>query len=161
MERIVAIDPGTVSGWAVGERGKPDAVGVWKLPRPKRERRGPRFVMFRELAGALIDAGPTSLVVYERIMRHEGTDAAHVYGGLVALLMDVCEVRGIPYAGYLPHHLKQHATGHGNAHKPAIVASAQARACWRRLNVEDDNAADALWLLDLARTKPPDLSPWQ
>jgi Holliday junction resolvasome RuvABC endonuclease subunit len=160
VDRIVAIDPGTTTGWAVGARGQPDRVGLWKLPRPKRERRGPRFRVFRELLAELIGEAPTDLVAYERVMRHEGTDAAHLYGGLVAVLMELCEVSGVSYAGYLPHHLKQHATGHGNAHKPAMVASARARPCWRRLIVEDDNAADALWLLDLARTKPPDLSPW-
>lgn len=155
--RILAIDPGTTTGWAVGQVGEPDTCGAWHLPHTK-GRAGLRFAAFRaELARVLPGAG---LVVFEQVARHEGTAAAHVYGGLVAILSEACEGLSIPYAGYIPSRIKKHATGHGGAHKPAMIASARARACWARLDVTDDNVADALWLLDLARVSPPPLPAW-
>lgn len=53
----------------------------------------------------------------------------------------------IDYRGYSPSEIKKHATGKGNASKEMMIAAAQKK--W--LQIEDDNQADALWLLDLAK----------
>jgi len=42
--------------------------------------------------------------------------------------------------------LKKHATGNGAAKKPEMIAAAIEK--WPEIEIEDDNHADALWLLD-------------
>ena len=68
--------------------GSPDAVPTgeateWWSVVPGR--RDPRDEDQRELA--------------EEVRRHAGTDAAHVYGGLMATLTAWAELRGVPYEG--------------------------------------------------------------
>ena len=104
-----------------------------------------RFVRFRTKLGGLI--GGQQLVVYEEVRRHLGTDAAHVYGGLLSVLQVECETRGIAYQGVPVATIKRHATGKGNADKAAMVAAAQVR--WPHAKNHDES--DALWLLDWAR----------
>jgi hypothetical protein len=44
-------------------------------------------------------SGPVAAIWFEEVRRHAGTDAAHVYGGLMATLTAWAELRGVPYAG--------------------------------------------------------------
>ena len=56
-------------------------------------------------------------IVTEHTCPHAGTDAAHVYGGLMATLTAWAELRGVPYAGVPVGTIKRHVTGKGrNAH---------------------------------------------
>ena len=93
-------------------------------------------------------SGPIAAIWYEEVRRHAGTDAAHVYGGLMATLTSWAELRGVPYQGVAVGTIKRHATGKGNADKQAMMAAARARS----FRPSDDNEADALailhWALD-------------
>ncbi len=60
-----------------------------------------------------------------------------------------CVENNVEYRGYSPKEIKKHATGKGNANKEKMVAAARAKG-W---TFGDDNEADALWLLDLAKTQ--------
>jgi hypothetical protein len=42
-------------------------------------------------------SGPIAAIWFEEVRRHAGTDAAHIYGGLMATLTSWAELRGIPY----------------------------------------------------------------
>ena len=75
--------------------------------------------------------------------RHAGTDAAHVYGGLIATLTAWCELRGMPYQGVPVGTIKRHATGKGNANKQTMIAAMRARG----FEPADDNEADAIAIL--------------
>ena len=75
--------------------------------------------------------------------RHAGTDAAHVYGGLLAGLTAWCEQQAIAYQGVPVGTIKRFATGKGNADKAAMIAAIRARG----FNPADDNEADALAIL--------------
>ena len=85
---------------------------------------------------------------FEEIRRHAGTDAAHVFGGLLATLTAWCEERGIPYQGVAVGSWKKHACGKGNASKDEVIAAMRERG----FEPADDNEADAiailLWALD-------------
>ncbi len=83
------------------------------------------------------------LVHMAAVRRYAGTDAAHVYGGLMASLTSWAELRGIPYAGTPVGTIKRHATGKGNATKQAMMAAARARG----FSPADDNEADAIAIL--------------
>ena len=103
-----------------------------------------RFLRFTRWLDELQSlTGPFALINFEEVRRHVGTDAAHVYGGLMATLTAWCELRGIPYRGVPVGTIKKHATGKGNAGKPEMIAAAKARG----LSPADDNEADALALL--------------
>jgi len=143
-KRILALDLGTHTGYAVGEtRVEHHVSGLIDLrPKPD-EGGGMRFLRFqRQLVEFKAD-----LIYYEAVKAHKGTRAAHVYGGFVAVLQAHCEKHDIPYRGVPVGTIKKHATGKGNANKAAMVAAAQKRFGWPGT---DDNIADALWLLDLA-----------
>jgi len=106
-----------------------------------------RYVRFRhQVAEAYALLGPFDAVYFEEVRRHAGTDAAHVYGGLLATLTAWCEEAHVPYQGVPVATIKRHGTGKGNADKATMIAAAVNRG-W---NPADDNEADALWILDWA-----------
>lgn len=85
-------------------------------------------------------------VYFEEVRRHLGTDAAHIYGGLLATLQAWCEENSIPYRGVPVGTIKKHATGKGNAGKTEMIEAAKSRG----FSPKDDNEADALALLHYA-----------
>lgn len=140
----LAIDPGTTTGWAVGHAGT-TISGEWNLKGGRYEGGGMRFVRLRGLLDQLHAGIPITQVAYEEVRRHAGTDAAHVYGGIQAVLTAWCEEREIPYEAIPVGTIKKHWTGKGNASKDAMMAE----AFRRKLEPQGDNEADALALLDL------------
>lgn len=141
--QIIAFDLGTTTGWA-SWTGLVHS-GTLNLANKRHEGGGMRYLKFRrELAE--IFQHPYDAVYYEEVRRHVATDAAHVYGGLLAVLSAECESRNIPYQGVPVGTIKKHWTGKGNAGKDQMIAEAVARG----FNPKDDNEADALALLDWA-----------
>lgn len=143
--KILAIDPGTKCGYAKSARES----GTWDLGSRRHEGGGMRYFRLRNyLNEACKDV---HLVVYEEVRRHLGTDAAHIYGGIVAILQEHCEMHEIPYSGVPVGTIKKHATGKGNADKKAMIDAARKK--WPEIVIKDDNQADALWLLDWAQNE--------
>lgn len=147
---ILGIDPGTSCGWAILDGEHRIASGVWDLRPRRHEGGGMRFLRLRSYLSEVLDRFVCEAVGYEEVRRHLGTDAAHIYGGVVATLSAVLERRKIPYLGIPVGTAKKGATGKGNASKDAMCDAAFAR--WGHV-VEDDNEADALFVaLALGRT---------
>lgn len=142
MNRILAIDPGTRCGWAVSDH----EAGVWDLRVRSGEGAGMRLVRFRSYIREVLDSG-VQLVAYEDVMRHVGTEAAHIYGALRGVIQEECEMRNIPYVGIAVGTVKKHATGKGNAGKDAMIDAAVIR--WGS-HITDDNEADARWIREVA-----------
>lgn len=142
---LLALDLGTNTGFAVGSK---DHVvsGHWNLKPGRYDGGGMRFVKFRSALNELYDAYKIDQVWYEEVRRHAGTDAAHVYGGLMATLTAWCEERKIPYSSLPVGAVKKNWTGKGNASKPEMIAEAERRGFAPR--TEDE--ADALAVFDLA-----------
>uniref|UniRef100_A0A6H1ZE70 Holliday junction resolvase RuvC n=1 Tax=viral metagenome TaxID=1070528 RepID=A0A6H1ZE70_9ZZZZ len=141
---LLALDLGTTTGWAAVSR-RAVTSGTWSFQTGRYEGGGMRFLRFRkqlEEAIVLVDAGA---VLFEEVRAHRGTSAAHVYGGLLALLTSLCEELAVPYQGVPVGTIKRHATGKGNANKAAMVRASKVR--WPREEIKDDNQADALCLL--------------
>ena len=82
-------------------------------------------------------------VYFEEVRRHIGTDAAHVFGGLLATLTSWCEQHSLPYQGVPVGTIKRFATGKGNADKAAMIAAIRERG----FEPADDNEADAIAIL--------------
>lgn len=146
MSFTLGIDPGTKCGWAVLDAaGDRIASGVLDLRSRRHEGGGMRFVRARRKLAEVIEAYPPSAVIYEEIRRHAGTTAAHVYGGIVAVLSALCEELSLPYQGIPVGTVKKYATGKGNASKDMMMQAARSK--WPEVPAKmDDNEADALWI---------------
>ncbi len=143
MTAILAIDLGTNLGWAMRLADGATISGGENFSPGRFQGGGMRFVRFRRW----LDEIPTPTAAYfEEVRRHTGTDAAHIYGGLLAHLTQWCESKGIPYQGVPVATIKKHATGKGSASKEAMIAAAQALGF--RPGSHDE--ADALAILSWA-----------
>lgn len=146
---ILAIDPGTNCGWALHD-GRVIAAGVWNLKGGRFEGGGMRFVRLRRYLDEIGKAQPhITLVAYEEVRRHMGVDAAHIYGGVIAVLAAWCEDHkpaAIAYEAIPVGTIKKFATGKGNANKAAMIEAARRK--WGV--IVDDNEADARWIAEFA-----------
>lgn len=143
---VAAIDLGTVMGWALGGGPHPILSGTEAFRTGRFEGGGMRYLRFRNwITGLLQDQAP-SAVYFEEVRRHAATDAAHVYGGMMAELTASCELLSVPYQGVPVGTIKKHATGKGNASKDAMIAAMRRRGH----APADDNEADALAILHWA-----------
>jgi Holliday junction resolvasome RuvABC endonuclease subunit len=143
--KILAIDPGTHCGYALS----PVESGTWDLSVKRHEGGGMRYLRLRNYLNESCHG--IDLVVYEEVHRHNGTDAAHIYGGIVGIIQEHCEMHDIQYQGVPVGTVKKHATGKGNANKDSMVNAAKAK--WQDIDIVDDNQADALWIWDWAQNE--------
>jgi len=144
---LLALDLGTTTGFCVGERTGALASGTQSFKPGRYDGGGMRFVRFRRWLDELHVAYPIKMVVFEEVRRHAGTDAAHVYGGLMATLQAWCEDKVIAYGGVPVGTIKKAWTGLGNASKGEMMAAAIVRG----FAPLDDNEADALALWHCAK----------
>ncbi len=147
--RVIGIDPATHCGWAVlDEDGNRIDSGTWALASGRLEGGGMRYLRAQRRILALIDEHAPCVLAFEEVKRHAGTKAAHVYGGLIAVLMAACESRGVPFQGLGVGTVKKAATGKGNASKGDMLDAAEKR--WG-VRCERDDEADALWMAETLR----------
>ena len=148
--RILAIDPGTRTGWAwLDTDGGGPEHGTVAFALERGESAGMRFLKFRAwLHGAMAEGKP-DLVIYERA-HHRGGAATEVCVGMTTRIQEEAERMGAEYVAVHTASLKKHATGSGRAGKAEMISAARER--W---GVEpiDDNEADALCLLAFAVEK--------
>jgi crossover junction endodeoxyribonuclease RuvC len=140
---LLAFDLGTKCGWAMGRAHDDLSSGALNLAATRFSGGGIRFVRFRKELATMLHAD-VDQVVFEEVRRHAGVDAAHVYGGLLAILTSECEERNIPYEGIPVGTWKRHATGKGNASKAEIVRALQAKGFTPK--TEDEADAIGIWL---------------
>lgn len=136
---LLTLDLGTKTGWAT-QTAAGIQSGVQNFANDRFSGGGMRYLKFEKW---LNDMPRPSQVVFEEVRRHRGTDAAHVYGGLMAVLTKWCESQNIPYIGIPVGTIKKSFTGNGNANKNKMIAEAQKRG----YDPKDDNEADALAIL--------------
>lgn len=102
--RIVGIDLGISCGWAVFDpNGQRVASGTWKLDPGRRIEKGRapkalRWAAMLEHCRVLFREHRPALAVYEDVRRHGGTDAAHCWGALSALLELAAHECDVPLA---------------------------------------------------------------
>ena len=141
---ILALDLGSTTGWAVRNSRCRILHGTAEFRPSRYEGGGMRYLRFGKWLDQTLEiTGGIDAVYFEEVRRHIGTDAAHVFGGLLATLTAWCEERAIPYQGVPVGTWKRHACGKGNASKEDVIAA------MRKLGFEpvDDNEADAIAIL--------------
>jgi len=142
MRAILALDLGTNTGWAMRTAAGQIVSGTQSFKPGRYDGGGMRYLRFTRWLDE-IGASGFGMICFEEVRRHAGTDAAHVYGGLMATLTAWAELRGIPYQGVPVGTIKRNMTGKGNASKAAMIDAAVALG----FNPTDDNEADAIALL--------------
>ena len=138
---LLALDLGTTTGWALRRADGQVLSGTASFKPGRYEGGGMRYLRFSRWLDEV--AAGAGVIWFEEVRRHAGTDASHIYGGLMATLTAWAELRGVPYEGVPVGSIKKHATGKGNADKTAMIAAAVARG----FSPVDDNEADAIALL--------------
>jgi crossover junction endodeoxyribonuclease RuvC len=141
---LLALDLGTTTGYKVGNK-QASVSGTFDLKPSRWEGGGMRGVKFRNKLNEMHSAFKIAHVVYEEVHRHRGTDAAHIYGGLLMILTSWCEENHIPYEGVGVGSIKKFWTGKGNADKNAMIAECERRG----FAPSDDNEADAIALFEM------------
>ena len=144
MRKILALDMATVTGWATNS---PAASGTENMKKRAGESRGMLFIRFDSWLQEMLQTVAPEMVVYER-PHARGRAANEILNGLLAYVTAACERHDIEFTDCPSTTLKKHATGKGNAGKDEMMA-----ACRERFGIDpqDDNQADALWLLDWAQ----------
>lgn len=154
MQNVLCIDLGTTTGFALatssfihktGSNVQLIEGGSVSFKPSKYDGGGMRYLKFSQWLDELKLFHRFDLVYFESVRKHSSTDAAHVYGGLMATLTTWCERNHIAYAGVPVGTIKKHITGKGNASKDEVIAAVVAKGH----KPKDDNHADALALLDL------------
>ena len=141
---VLALDLGTTTGWALKASDEFISSGTLSFKSSRYDGGGMRYLRLRRWLDDLQrDAGPIGTIHFEEVRRHIGTDAAHIYGGMLGVLSAWCEERGIAYQGVPVGTIKAFATGKGNSDKAAVIAAVRARG----FSPIDDNEADAIAML--------------
>lgn len=143
--KILALDLATKTGWAHSDGGS----GVQSFKPRRGDSPGMRWIEFRAWLQRVLDAAPTDLIVYEQA-HHRGGAPTHVAHSLIACVEMVVAHRKIDISSRHSASIKKHATGKGNANKKSMLLAAYNK--WGP-NIEGDDHADALWLLDLVQTE--------
>jgi Holliday junction resolvasome RuvABC endonuclease subunit len=145
--KTLAIDLGTHTGWACRSEDHDLTSGLYTLASPKEKAtHSQRCAKFRTW---LIEKAPDE-IVYERVTRYyrPGTKAAELRGALREVVEGYCHYRGIPCYYVTVEEVKEHAVGNPKASKQVMKAAANKK--WDPVGnrIQDENQADALWVLD-------------
>ena len=141
---ILALDLGTTAGFALRTDVGAIVSGTVSFRPSRYDGGGVRYLRFRAWLDSIATMPAASVSsITKKFRRHVGTDAAHIFGGLLATLTAWCEQRGIAYQGVPVGTIKRFIAGKGNADKDAVIAAVRARG----FAPADDNEADALAIL--------------
>jgi len=140
--KILAIDPATETGWAMGKT----AYGLWSLKTRKDESTGMKWLRFKAKIQEVHEMESLDVIVYERPAgRHQGAVIHHAK--LAGVIEQFCVENKIEYRAYSAGEIKKFATGKGNSNKEVMIKAAQEKYGYMGSN---DNEADALHLWHLA-----------
>ena len=143
--RILALDPATHCGYAISRA----LYGVWNLTAKRDESVGMRLIRLRSKLHEVIECEHINLVVFERPGGRFKASII-VQSEIQGQIKTVCEDLKVEYRAYSSKEIKKFATGKGNAGKPAMIKAAQDKYGYPG---NDDNEADALHILELAKSE--------
>jgi len=143
--RILALDLATQTGWAHSD----GASGVQSF-RPRRgDSPGVRYLALRAWLSRMYELAPFDLIVYEQ-PHHRGGHSTEVLVGMVTTMQAWAAEHGVETTARHSGEIKRHALGKGRGSKLAMQLMAEREFGFE---VIDHNHADALWLLDLAKSE--------
>lgn len=143
---VLALDLGTKLGWAVRARDGAVWHGTEAFTPRKNWTPGQRWLRARSFLTDLIVRHQVTVIAYEDVKRHMGTDAAHAYGAFLCIVQMVADSHRATLQPVGVKTIKKFWTGNGNADKDAMKAQATVRG----FKPDTDNDADALAILHWA-----------
>jgi Holliday junction resolvasome RuvABC endonuclease subunit len=147
---ILALDPANKCGWAfsVGIHGGPPRYGVLNLTDRDRDR---TMALHEWISDVHEESGIDLIAVEDSCMGSNNYQTAARHSELRGIIRLAAAEVGARLITVHPTTLKKFATGSGRAKKPQMI-----RACKTLLGIEtdDDNIADALFILEWARQNP-------
>lgn len=141
--KVLSLDIASVTGWAVSRT----EYGTWNFKTRKDESMGMKLIRFRSKLDEMKSILNFNLVVYERPAGMFKASIIHE-AKLIGILEEWCEANKIAYRSYSATEIKKFATGKGNAGKPLMIKAAREKLGYAG---SDDNEADSLWMLELAK----------
>ena len=154
--RILALDLATTTGFAHSN----GPSGTWDLSIRKDESSGMRLLRFESKLMEIINSVGVDVIIFEAALvfgsRPLGMEPVRLHAKLQAIIERLVESDGMTGGdmecrSYSVQEIKKHAIPEKGRKrdKPAMVAAAKKR--WPDVEIVDDNHADALFLLDLAK----------
>lgn len=137
---LLAIDPATKLGWATAY----DMYGTFDFTTRRDESTGMKLLRFKAKFEELLKLNNVSIVAFERPSGRQANGLIS-HAKFVGVIETVCVAAGVEYRGYSATEIKKYATNNGNAGKPLMIAAAVKKFGYIG---NDDNEADALWILD-------------
>ena len=143
---ILAIDPATQCGWA----HSCGPCGTWDLSVRSDESSGMKLLRLQGKVAEIYSSVGIDIVYFEaaRFAMPDRQHAVMSQNQFIGALVVWCEQNKIQYRGVAPTEVKKFATGKGNANKEQMIAAAKKK--WPGAEIQDDNTADALWILEFA-----------
>lgn len=144
----LGVDIGTHCGFARYDnlgKGGSFMTGAWDFSITRFDSPHVRYERFGKALEEHFALGVTK-VFYEKVLRHRGTTAAHVYGAFLNKLHEKCAEHGIPFEGLTVQEIKKFATGKGNAGKDLVGRACEA---WG-FSPKSEDEADAIAILKCA-----------
>lgn len=148
VEAFLSLDLGTKTGfciWRLEENGNAKIItsGTKNFKTKLSDPFGRRFVLYRNWLKSILNRYQIETVFYEQVYAHNGTQAAHVYGGFLYHMAALCDDFGIKVVGIGVGTIKKRATGNGRASKQEVIEKAIAMG----IHPVDDNEADAIAIM--------------
>ena len=162
--RILALDLGTCTGWAINDDGVIRS-GMEDFTPKKGDHIGQRYLDFHSWIDEMLDSYELDYVYYE--MPHmRGRRATEVLHGFLAHLQHMCAWFSMDSVGVHSGTIKKFATGNGRASKEDMIVKANCflhdynKSPLENINtmitnrvITDDNEADAICLLKYAESQ--------
>lgn len=148
--KILAIDPAIKTGWAHSS----GACGIWDLSIRADESSGMRLIRFETKLNMILAGPGVDLIAFEAITAGAGAkanfNAIKLQVKLQAVIERWCEENGVEHCSYNLMTIKKYAVPEKGKKRDKAAMVAAARRRWPDRDIEDDNVADALFILDLA-----------
>jgi Holliday junction resolvasome RuvABC endonuclease subunit len=146
---VLALDLGTTTGWAARMPNGTVCSGTQSFKLGRFEGNGMQDVRFHKWVGDILQQTGATLIVFEEVRRHIGVDAAHRYGGFLAILRLALQGTTVPFTSIPVGTIKKHISGRGNASKDDVIAAVKKLG----FTPSDDNEADAIAILHCAEAQ--------
>jgi Holliday junction resolvasome RuvABC endonuclease subunit len=149
---LLALDPATKTGYAIGENGNVISSGAWDNTPKKATKKQPgesKHYRLEKLWWKLEDFGLNGNVKIDHVIFEGATgfqrgkaavESSHQFRAIILLW---ASLNDIPITEIQPQDLKRFATGKGNADKPEMLKAAIQKGY---AGSTDDNEVDA-WLI--------------
>ena len=137
---LLALDFGRNLGYCVFD-GK--TIKIHNCEILNNKSKGKKYNNFMVFVDKLIVQHQITKVVYEKVRRHLGADAAHAYGAFEGLAHLLCEKHSIPIDFVEVAQIKKYATGNGRADKNKMIEAAASKL---GIVSKNDNEVDAVFI---------------